>query len=93
MGIGSEVFCAVKQGRKGIGVELKKSYFNQAVKNLADVHKVEQAQVVQMTLFQNRTAHARKHLLDGAGCRTVFPAATVRRGAAPAGRGQDNTQT
>lgn len=34
MGVGSEVYCAVKQGRKGIGAELKPSYFNQAVKNL-----------------------------------------------------------
>jgi DNA modification methylase len=34
MGVGSEVFCAVKQGRKGIGIELKRSYYNQAVKNI-----------------------------------------------------------
>jgi len=35
MGIGSEVFGAVKLGRKAIGVELKASYFRQAVSNLA----------------------------------------------------------
>ena len=35
LGIGSEVFCAVKMGRKGIGIELKPSYFAQAVKNIA----------------------------------------------------------
>ena len=35
MGIGSEVFAAVVNGRKGIGIELKPSYFRQAVKNLA----------------------------------------------------------
>jgi DNA modification methylase len=34
MGVGSEVFQAVKMGRKGIGIELKKEYFNQAVLNL-----------------------------------------------------------
>jgi len=34
MGIGSEVYQAVKMGRKGIGIELKKEYFNQAVMNL-----------------------------------------------------------
>lgn len=34
MGIGSEVFQAVKMGRKGIGVELKESYFDLAVKNV-----------------------------------------------------------
>lgn len=34
MGVGSEVYGAVMNGRKGIGAELKKSYFSQAVKNL-----------------------------------------------------------
>ena len=34
LGIGSEVYCAAKMGRKGIGIELKPSYFKQAVKNL-----------------------------------------------------------
>jgi hypothetical protein len=35
LGIGSEVYGAVEMGRKGIGIELKPSYFKQAVKNLA----------------------------------------------------------
>jgi len=34
MGIGSEVFQAVKMGRKGIGFELKESYFDLAKKNV-----------------------------------------------------------
>lgn len=34
LGIGSEVYCAVKMGRKGIGCELKPSYFVQAKRNL-----------------------------------------------------------
>lgn len=34
MGIGSEVYGAVELGRKGIGIELKPSYFQQAAKNL-----------------------------------------------------------
>lgn len=33
MGVGSEVYTAVMAGRKGIGVELKSSYYRQAVKN------------------------------------------------------------
>jgi hypothetical protein len=33
-GIGSEIYCAVEAGRQGIGIELKESYFKQAVKNL-----------------------------------------------------------
>lgn len=34
MGVGSEVFAAVALGRKGVGFELKSSYFRQAVKNV-----------------------------------------------------------
>lgn len=34
MGIGSEVYQAVKMGRRGIGIELKPSYFECAVKNI-----------------------------------------------------------
>ncbi len=35
MGIGSEVYQAVKMGRFGVGFELKESYFNAAAKNVA----------------------------------------------------------
>jgi DNA modification methylase len=35
MGIGSEVFQAVKMGRKGVGIELKESYFDIAKRNCA----------------------------------------------------------
>lgn len=34
MGVGSEVFGALKNGRRGIGVELKSSYYRQAAKNV-----------------------------------------------------------
>lgn len=33
MGVGSEVYSPVILGRRGIGAELKPSYFRQAVKN------------------------------------------------------------
>lgn len=33
MGIGSEVYQALKMNRRGIGIELKESYYEQAVKN------------------------------------------------------------
>ena len=36
MGIGSEVYGAVLNGRRGVGVELKPSYYNQAAKNIED---------------------------------------------------------
>ena len=39
MGIGSEVFQAINFNRKAIGIELKESYFNTAVKNLNSVYK------------------------------------------------------
>lgn len=39
LGIGSEVYSAVEMGRKGIGFELKPSYFAQAVKNIAALHR------------------------------------------------------
>jgi len=34
MGIGSEVYSAVELGRMGLGIELKESYFRQAIKNI-----------------------------------------------------------
>lgn len=34
MGVGSEVYSAVRLGRRGLGIELKSSYFRQAVKNV-----------------------------------------------------------
>lgn len=43
MGVGSEVFSAVQNGRRGVGVELKPSYYRQAVKNMAEATaRVEQ---------------------------------------------------
>lgn len=37
MGVGSEVYSPVSLGRKAIGIELKESYYKQAIKNLQDV--------------------------------------------------------
>lgn len=44
MGVGSEVYAAVRMGRRGIGAELKPSYFRQAVKNVgaAELPETEQ---------------------------------------------------
>lgn len=39
MGVGSEVYGAVELGRKGIGIELKDTYYKQAVKNLKEAGK------------------------------------------------------
>lgn len=40
LGIGSEVFSAVQMGRKGVGIELKPSYFEQAKRNLVTATQV-----------------------------------------------------
>ena len=37
MGIGSEAYVALQEGRKAVGVELKETYFNVAVKNLREL--------------------------------------------------------
>lgn len=50
MGVGSEVYSPVSMGRKAIGIELKESYFKQAVKNLKDV-KNRFANDKQLTIF------------------------------------------
>jgi DNA modification methylase len=42
MGVGSEVYGAVLNRRLGVGVELKTSYFKQAVLNLSDVKRQDE---------------------------------------------------
>lgn len=37
MGVGSEVCGALMNGRRGIGIELKPSYYSQAVRNIEDI--------------------------------------------------------
>lgn len=39
LGIGSEVYVAAQMGRKGIGFEIKETYFDQAARNLAAMEK------------------------------------------------------
>ncbi|CAN7392410.1 DNA-methyltransferase [Neorhizobium sp. LjRoot104] len=41
LGIGSEVYGAVAAGRKGVGFELKPSYFRQAVRNIAELDEAK----------------------------------------------------
>lgn len=51
MGVGSEVHESVKLGRKGIGVELKSTYYAEAVKNMNAVHAPESPQVPLFAAF------------------------------------------
>lgn len=46
MGVGSEVFGAVQAGRRGIGVELKESYYRQAIKNVASAMAITKEQTL-----------------------------------------------
>lgn len=48
MGVGSEVYSAVKNERVGVGIELKPSYYRQALKNLAAVDDEREQLVLTM---------------------------------------------
>ena len=51
MGVGSEVYSPVSLGRKAIGIELKDSYFKQAILNLKEADKRFKEITKQETLF------------------------------------------
>lgn len=51
MGCGTEVYSAVSMNRKAIGIELKDSYFKQAIMNLQTVDKRFKEVAEQKTLF------------------------------------------
>lgn len=51
MGVGSEVYSPVSLGRKAIGIELKDSYYKQAVLNLKEAKNRFATQDNQLTLF------------------------------------------
>jgi len=51
MGVGSEVYAAVRLGRLGVGMELKESYYRQAVANVEAASSEYAASLVQNDLF------------------------------------------
>ena len=51
MGVGSEVYGAVYNGRRGLGVELKGTYFKQAAKNISAARHDRATEVEAGTLF------------------------------------------
>jgi DNA modification methylase len=53
MGVGSEVYAAVRNGRKGIGIELKPSYYRQAERN------------VEIAVQEFRDSAEQKQMFDG----------------------------
>mgnify|MGYP001262246400 CR=1 FL=1 len=48
-GVGSEVYSAVRNGRRGVGIELKPTYFRQMVKNLETIDDLD---LHEPTLFE-----------------------------------------
>jgi len=56
MGVGSEAYMAVRMGRKAVGIELKESYYRQAVKNLALADKPDAE--TEAELFQHDESEA-----------------------------------
>jgi len=57
MGVGSEVYGSVINGRKAIGIELKESYYKQAIMNLKDA-KLRSDNVDNIQLFDNIESEA-----------------------------------
>ena len=53
-GIGSEGYVSIKEGRRFVGIELKKSYFDLACKNL----DAAVAEANELTLFDYRKVSA-----------------------------------
>ncbi len=51
MGVGSEVYGAVLNGRRGVGVELKAAYYRQAVANLQAIDSAAGSEPEQLGLF------------------------------------------
>lgn len=49
MGVGSEVYGAVLNSRKGVGVELKASYYRQAVRNLSQIARDGKTEELKLT--------------------------------------------
>lgn len=81
MGVGSEIYGAVLNGRRGIGIELKESYYRQAVRNLeAMKHKQTIGENDAPLLFGDDDEETvpdeiRKHCEFGG---MAFPVATVK---------------
>jgi DNA modification methylase len=50
-GIGSEGFQSILLNRKFVGIELKKEYYNEAIKNLTDAIEIKKAEQRQQHLF------------------------------------------
>ena len=48
MGVGSECYGAVVNGRKAIGIELKESYFKQAIRYMAEAENHTEQDLIEI---------------------------------------------
>ena len=53
MGVGSEVFSPVSMGRRAIGIELKDSYYKQAIINVEQAFNRDETVSTQKNLFDD----------------------------------------
>lgn len=63
MGVGSEVYGAVKHGRRGIGAELKTSYYRQAIQNMELVNAPPKPKG-QLSLFEEPATESEVPVFD-----------------------------
>lgn len=64
MGIGSEIYGAVESGRRGIGIELKASYYRQALRNVKAGVEARAAAVEAEEKLKPKTLMEKVGLLD-----------------------------
>ena len=65
MGVGSEVFGAVVNGRNGIGIELKPAYYKQAVANVGTaINQQNQQDLFDLAALQVAQDHAASEAVD-----------------------------
>lgn len=63
MGIGTEAVCAIKRGRKGVGIELKGSYYQMAVRHIQAAEPGAKGE--QLTIDVGGNDAGREHVVGG----------------------------
>jgi hypothetical protein len=76
MGVGSEIYGARINGRRGIGIELKATYYRQAVRNVRDA--TEQHEQQNGLCFGEESAGPDDHDVESESCETVEDEAVWR---------------
>lgn len=69
MGVGSEAYMAARMGRRAIGIELKPSYYRQAIQNLE--YGVEELEAEQAPLFARAVEDDSEDVMESVKARTL----------------------